>query len=168
MPTGGFFQKRRQVRHGESVLWRTAALRSALLALKRHCRCLVLSPSPSCLLVILTAAMLLPMLLTSCGKSQESETKTVQKSDDDFLDKDVKPDERKYLLAAKPFFVAVANRKYADAYELLSSQARARMSLDQFKPAQQDTDVQQNQSYAFDNVTAEQFAYLMQYVEAAH
>src|SRR5438874_9917074 len=118
---------------------------------------------------ILAAAMLLPLLLTSCGKKgQESETKTVQKSDDDFLDKDVKPDERKYLLAAKPFFVAVANRKYADAYELLSSQARARMSLDQFKPAQQDTDVQQNQSYAFDNVTAEQFAYLMQYVEAAH
>ena len=27
---------------------------------------------------------------------------------------------------------------------------------------------QQNQAYAFDNVTAEQFAYLMQYVEAAH
>jgi hypothetical protein len=42
------------------------------------------------------------------------------------------------------------------------------MSLDQFKPAQQDSDSQQNQSYAFDNVTAEQFAYLMQYVEAAH
>ena len=42
------------------------------------------------------------------------------------------------------------------------------MSLDQFTPAQQDSDSQQNQSYAFDNVTAEQFAYLMQYVEAAH
>ncbi len=49
-----------------------------------------------------------------------------------------------------------------------SSHARARMSLDQFKPSQQDSDVQQNQPYAFDNVTAEQFAYLMQYVEAAH
>jgi hypothetical protein len=118
--------------------------------------------------VILTAAILLPMLLTSCGKSQESEKKTVQKSEDDFLDKDAKPDERKYLLAAKPFFIAVANRKYADAYALLSSHARARMSLDQFKPAQQDSDVQQSQSYAFDKVTAEQFAYLMQYVEAAH
>jgi hypothetical protein len=84
------------------------------------------------------------------------------------LDKDANPDEQKYLLAAKPFFTAVANRRYADAYALLSSHARARMSLDQFKPAQQDSDVQQNQSYAFDNVTAEQFAYLMQYVEAAH
>ena len=118
---------------------------------------------------MLASAVLLPVLLTSCDKKgEEDQNNTVQKSDDDFLDKDAKPDERKYLLAAKPFFVAVANRKYADAYTLLSSHARARMSLDQFKPAEQDSDSQQNQSYAFDNVTAEQFAYLMQYVEAAH
>jgi hypothetical protein len=74
--------------------------------------------------------MLLPLLVTGCGKKgQEGEKKTVQKSEDDFLDKDAKPDERKYLLAAKPFFVAVANRKYADAYALLSSHSWARMSL---------------------------------------
>ena len=103
---------------------------------------------------IFTAAMLLPLLVTGCGKKgHDGEKKTVQKSEDDFLDKEAKPDERKYLLAAKPFFVAVANRKYADAYALLSSHSRARMSLDQFKPAQQDSDVQQNQSYAFDNAT---------------
>ena len=120
-------------------------------------------------LTILFGAILLPIALTSCGKkNQEGEKKTVQKGEDDFLDKDAKPEERKYLLAAKPFFLAVANRKYADAYALLSRYAIARMSLDQFKPAQQDSDSQQNQSYAFDNVTAEQFAYLMQYVEAAH
>jgi hypothetical protein len=125
--------------------------------------------SVACRLTILTAAILLPLFLTSCGKKgQESEKKTVQKSEDDFLDKDAKLDERKYLLAAKPFFIAVANRKYADAYALLSRYAIARMSLDQFKPAEQDSDSQQSQSYAFDNVTAEQFAYLMQYVEAAH
>jgi hypothetical protein len=117
--------------------------------------------------VIFTAAILSPMLLTSCGKSQESEKKAVQKSEDDFLDKDAKPDERKYLLAAKPFFVAVANRKYADAYAVLSRYAIARMSLEQFKPSESDADAQQNQAYVFDNVTAEQFAYLMQYVEAA-
>jgi len=122
-----------------------------------------------CHLTILAAAILVPVLLTSCGKKgQNDETQTAQKNEDDFLDKHAKPDERKYLLAAKPFFVAVANRKYAEAYALLSSHARARMSLDQFKPAQQDSDVQQSQSYTFDNVTAEQFAYLMQYVEAAH
>jgi hypothetical protein len=120
-------------------------------------------------LAIFAAAILLPMLVTGCGKKgQDGEKKTVQKSEDDFLDKDAKLDERKYLLATKPFFIAVASRKYADAYALLSRYAIARMSLDQFKPSQQDSDVQQNQSYAFDNVNAEQFAYLMQYVEAAH
>ena len=119
-------------------------------------------------LAIFAAAILLPLLVTGCDKKgQEGEKKAVQKSEDDFLDKDAKPDEQKYLLAAKPFFIAVASRRYADAYALLSNYARARMSLDQFTPAQQDSDSQQNQSYAFDNVTAEQFAYLMQYVEAA-
>jgi hypothetical protein len=143
MSIGAFLQKRRHVRHGESVL------------------CL--------LVVIVTAAILLPVLLTGCGeKGQEGENETVQKSEEDFLDKDAKPDERKYLLAAKPFFTAVASRKYADAYGLLSSHARTRMSLEQFTPARQNSDSQQNQSYVFDNVTAEQFAYLMQYVEATH
>jgi major membrane immunogen (membrane-anchored lipoprotein) len=66
--------------------------------------------------VIVTAAILLPVLLTGCGKKdQQGEKKTVQKSEDDFLDEDAKPDERKYLVAAKPFFIAVASRKYADA-----------------------------------------------------
>jgi hypothetical protein len=120
-------------------------------------------------LTIAAAAILLPLLVTSCGKKgQAGEKKTVQKGADDFLDKNAKPEERKYLLAAKPFFIAVANRKYADAYALLSRYAIARMSLEQFKPSEQASDAQQNQAYVFDNVTAEQFAYLMQYVEAAH
>jgi len=118
---------------------------------------------------ILIAAILLPLLLTSCGKQgQEGEKKTAQKNEDDFLDKNAKPEERKYLLVAKPFFIAVANRNYAAAYALLSSHARARMSLNQFTPAQQDADFQRSESYPMTNVTAEQFAYLMQYVEAAH
>ncbi|HEX4653180.1 MAG TPA: hypothetical protein VH227_02940 [Candidatus Udaeobacter sp.] len=118
---------------------------------------------------ILTAAILLPVLLTSCDKiTTDDKKKSAQKSEDDFTDNDAKPDERKYLLAAKPFVIAVANRKYADAYALLSGYARARMSLNQFTPAQQDADFQRNETYPMMNVTAEQFAYLMQYVEAAH
>jgi len=114
------------------------------------------------------AAILLPTMLTSCGeKTQGGKEKTAQKSEDDFLDKDAKPDERKYLLAAKPFFVAIANRKYADAYALLSSYARARMSFNQFTPAEEQATFQQYESNPYTNVTAEQFAYLMQYVEAA-
>jgi len=119
-------------------------------------------------LAIFAAAILLAALLTACGKKgQNGETKTTQKSEDDFLDKDVKPDERKYLLAAKPFVIAIANRKYADAYALLSNYARARMSFNQFTPAEDDATYQQYQASPYDNVTAEQFAYLMQYVEAA-
>jgi hypothetical protein len=114
------------------------------------------------------AAILLPTMLTSCGKkNQDGKGKTAQKSEDDFLDKDAKPDERKYLLAAKPFFIAVANRKYADAYALLSSHAKARMSFNQFTPADEKSAFEANESNPFVNVTAEQFAYLMQYVEAA-
>jgi hypothetical protein len=117
---------------------------------------------------ILIAVILLPLSLTSCGRTgSNSEKKTTQKSEDDFLDKDAKPDERKYLLAAKPFFVAVANRKYADAYALLSSHAKARMSFNQFTPAEEQATFQQYESSPYVNVTAAQFAYLMQYVEAA-
>jgi predicted small lipoprotein YifL len=114
------------------------------------------------------AAILLSVLLTSCGKKGPGgEKTTAQKSEDDFLDKDAKADERKYLLAAKPFFIAIANRKYADAYAVLSSYARARMSFNQFTPAEEQATFQQYESNPYANVTAEQFAYLMQYVEAA-
>lgn len=113
-------------------------------------------------------AILLPTMLASCGKkTQGAKEKTVQKGEDDFFDKDAKPDERKYLLAAKPFFIAVANRKYADAYALLSSHAKARMSFNQFSPAEEQATFQQVESNPYMNVTAEQFAYLMGYVEAA-
>ena len=115
------------------------------------------------------AAILMPLLLTGCGKKEQGgEKKTAQKNEDDFLDKDAKPDERKYLVATRPFFIAVGSRKYAEAYALLSSHARARMSLNQFTPAQQEADFQRNESYPFVNVTAEQFVGLMGYVEAAH
>ncbi len=127
-----------------------------------------LSVSVACRVTTLIAAILLPELLTSCGKKgPEGEKKSAQKSEDDFLDKDAKPDERKYLVAAKPFFIAVANRKYADAYALLSSHAKARMSFNQFTPAEEQATFQQYESNPYANVTVEQFAYLMQYVEAA-
>jgi hypothetical protein len=102
-----------------------------------------LSVSVACRVTILIAAILLPVLLTSCGKKGQDggtlagEEKTAQESEDDFLDKDTKPDERKYLIAAKPFFITIANQQYAEAYALLSSYAKARMSLNQFKPAEE-------------------------------
>lgn len=114
------------------------------------------------------AAIVLPVMLTSCGKkTQDGKLKAVQKSKDDFLDHNAKPDEQKYLLAAKPFFIAIANRKYAEAYALLSGYATARMSFNQFTPADEQATFDQYEASPYLNVTAEQFAYLMQYVEAA-
>jgi hypothetical protein len=126
----------------------------------------------ACRVTILIAVILLPVLLTGCGNESQdggsATEETAQDGEDDFLDKDAKPDEREYLVAAKPFFIAIANEQYAEAYALLSSHAKARMSLNQFTPAQQDADFQRNESNPFVNVTSEQFSYLMQYVEAAH
>src|SRR5438093_3662520 len=130
----------------------------------------MVSVSVACRVTILIAAILLPVLLTSCGKKGQvaDEEKTTQESENDFLDKDAKPDERKYLVAAKPFFIAIANQQYADAYALLSSYAKARMSLNQFTPAEERAEFARNESNPLTNVTAEQFADLMKYVEAAH
>jgi hypothetical protein len=119
--------------------------------------------------VAILTAILLPVLLAGCGKeTQDGEDQTAQTSEDDFRDKDANPDERPYLVAAKPFFVAVANQQYAEAYALLSSHARARMSLNQFAPAEERADFERNESNPLINVTAEQFAELMRYVETAH
>jgi len=127
-----------------------------------------LSVSVACRITIISAAILLPVLLTGCGeKSQNERNEIAQQSEDDFLDKDAKPDERQYLLAAKPFFIAIANQNYAEAYALLSGYAKARMSLNQFTPAEENTDFQRNEANPLTNVTAEQFAELMKYVEAA-
>ena len=132
---------------------------------KPQSRCLVLSTSLSLFLI---TPILLPAFVTGCEKKDQAvEKKTIEKSENDFIDPTAKPEERKYLLAAKPFVVAIANRKYADAYALLSRYAKARMSFNQFTPAEDDATYQQYEQSPYDNVTAEQFAYLMQYVEAA-
>src|SRR5438094_10495043 len=81
----------------------------------------MLSVSVACRVTILIGAILLPVLLTSCGKKGQDggtvagEEKTAHGNEGDFLDKDAKPDERKYLVAAKPFFIAIANEQYAEA-----------------------------------------------------
>src|SRR4030095_8383325 len=62
----------------------------------------------------------------------------------------------------------VANQQYAEAYALLSSNAKARMSLNQFTSAAERADFQRNESNPLFNVTAEQFGELMKMVEAAH
>src|SRR5215470_12403847 len=60
------------------------------------------APSGAWRFAIFIAAILLPLVMTSCGKKgQNAQTQTAQKHEDDFLDKDAKPNERKYLLAGE-------------------------------------------------------------------
>src|SRR5436190_17938061 len=146
-----------------------------MFVMRRHVKKMeTLSVSVACRVTILIGAILLPVVLTSCGKKGQDggtvagEEKTAHGNEGDFLDKDAKPDERKYLVAAKPFFIAIANQQYAQAYALLSSYAKARMSLNQFTPAEERTEFARNESNPLTNVTAEQFADLMKMVEAAH
>src|SRR5207248_11042230 len=126
-----------------------------MFVMRRHVKKMeALSVSVACRVTILIAAILLPVLLTSCGKKGQvaDEEKTTQESEDDFLDKDTKPDERKYLVAAKPFFIAIANQQYAEAYALLSSYGKARMSLNQFTPAEERAEFARNESNPLTNV----------------
>ena len=76
--------------------------------------------------------------------------------------------EQPYVDAARPFAEAIAARQYDRAYEFLSSHARARMSLNQFKPEEDEAAYKRNEGSPVTNVTAAQFAELMQKVEAQH
>src|SRR5947207_14880178 len=127
-----------------------------------------LSVSVVCRVTTLISAILVPVLLTSCGKKGPAGGKnTAQKSEDDFLDKDAKPDERKYLVAAKPFFIAIANKQYAEAYALLATYAKAPMSLNEFTPAEERAEFARNQSHPLHTLAADQFPDLLTYVRAA-
>lgn len=119
-----------------------------------------------------SALFLLGLLLTGCGKSsQDSDAPASQKSpakkQDASMedDKDATPEQRRYLVAAKPFALAIANRKYEDAYALLSSHAKARMSLNQFSPDDNEAKFAQNEKNPVSNVTVEKFRELMKTAE---
>jgi len=54
-----------------------------------------------------------------------------------------------------------SNRKYSDVYASLSSHAKARMSLNQFEPDDDDAAFAEKEKSPLTNVTAEQFGDLM-------
>jgi hypothetical protein len=71
------------------------------------------------------------------------------------------PEDRKYLGTAKPFAVAIAGRKYEDAYAQLSSHAKARVSLNQFVPEDDGAKFAQNEKNPVANIAVEKFRELM-------
>ena len=116
-------------------------------------------------------AILLPLVQAGCKKKDASPRDgRGEDSPDAFpgIGADTKPEVRKNLMAAKPFVSALAGRKYGEAYSMLSSHAKARMSLNQFVPGQDDAAIAGNEKNPMRAVTAEQFGDLMKKVEAVH
>jgi hypothetical protein len=108
----------------------------------------------------------LSLALAGCGK----EDTTVQARFKDFSKESEKisPQDRQYLSAAGPFLNAIAARDYAIAFGFLSPLAQARMSLNQFVPADDDAEYTRNEANPMANVTPDQFAKWMTKVEARH
>lgn len=103
------------------------------------------------------------VFLMACGCSPKAEIETVAARE--AIGADVKPEERPYFDAVKPFAEAVSARDYAKAYEYLSSHAKARMSPNQFVAPTDDATEAKNNAAVSLNPGPEQFARLMSSTE---
>ena len=117
-----------------------------------------------------SALVLMGLLLGGCSKpSQNAGTSDGEvasaKSETDTA---ARPEERRYLAAAKPFAVAIADRKYDDAFALLSGYATAQMSLNQFAPEDDEAKFIEHEKNPVKGVTVEKFHELMGHAEARH
>ncbi len=112
------------------------------------------------------------LLVAGCGKSGQDDSSAKKnpraKSAEDFLDADASPAERKFLVAAKPFVLAIANRKYNEGYLQLSTHARARMSLNQFAPHDDKALVELWEKNPETFIIPSRFAELMKLTETAY
>jgi len=98
---------------------------------------------------ISTAVLLTFLFLSGCGGSAPksgASSDSGGKGGEPEIDPDATKEERKFIDAARPFAAAMAARKYADAYALLSSHGRARMSRNQFAPEHDDAKFAANEN----------------------
>ncbi len=95
--------------------------------------------------------------ITGCGRKSEITLADGEAA----LDAELTAEERPYFDAARPFAEAIAARDYPKAFGLLSTHAKARMSPNQFVPAEDDAAHKKNEMSAVQNPTPEQFAQLM-------
>jgi len=104
--------------------------------------------------------------LTGCGERTSVNARSRDAGDSE--ESKISPEERKYLSAAQPFVNAVAARNYEQAFSLLSSHARARMSPGQFVPPDDDQQARRNEVNTLSNARKEDFASWMGKVEGQH
>jgi hypothetical protein len=115
---------------------------------------------------VLTAAVWLAALLVlpACGKKNPSDGESAAdaSSKEDWVQaEDVTTAERGYLDYGRTVVQSVANRAYADFYAQLSTHARARMSLNQFSPDDDDAVFDRNEKQPRLNVLLPEFLELM-------
>ncbi len=103
-------------------------------------------------------AIFLALGTSGCGERGESAgSGRAEKA----LGADVKPAERPYFDAGRPFLDAIAARDYRKAYDLLSSHAKARMSPSQFVAPENEATHNRNEAAAVRDVALEQFSEMM-------
>jgi hypothetical protein len=101
--------------------------------------------------------------LSGCGrKGSPGEGASASGAKKDWVQmEDVTPEERRYLEYGRGVVQAVTNRAYADFYAELSAEARARMSLNQFAPEEDEAAFARQEKQPRLEVTATQFLELM-------
>lgn len=117
--------------------------------------------------VVLVLAAL--YLLAACGRkstdSASAAPKAEEKPNDWVQTEDTTPEQRTYLEHARGIVQAVAARDYAAFHAALSSHARARMSLNQLAPEDDDAAFDRNEKSPRRNVDLPAFLELMQRME---
>lgn len=102
------------------------------------------------------------LVLSGCGqKPDEVLSADARETRPRALDADLEPAQRPYFDAARPFAEAISARDYARAYGYLSSQAKSRMSPNQFVAPSDDSAYNKGEAALKLNVTPEQFASMM-------
>jgi hypothetical protein len=106
--------------------------------------------------------------ITGCGAgTQKTPSATQKQSGAADTEEESKPsaNDKPYIDAGTPFFAAIAARDYKKAWGLLSSHAKANMTLSQFKAPSNDKEEREFSAKTFATVSAEQFAELLAGVE---
>ena len=118
------------------------------------------APLPAFLLSIIVASM----LIGGCGERSE----TANPGTEEATNAQVKPEERPFVDASRPFAEAMASRDYLKAYDYLSSHAKARLSQNQFVAPADDAAQIRNEKSVVLNATPEQFIRMMSTTEAEY
>jgi hypothetical protein len=118
-------------------------------------------------LLLLAAGLALP---AGCRKNESTATAgDAPRAPKDFVQTDdTTPGQRPWLEFGREVMVTLAARDYAKFHSQLSSHARARMSVNQFDPADDDAVFADNERKPRQHVTAPQFLELMARVERRH